>query len=572
MKTKYKTRKLTIQDYKRAKDLFIQAIVDPEFLKKMSLLMNRELIASKDTEDYNLSVISKFFDKGSILLREIGQNGVEPGDVFRLIENMEAMEQKKESKVHLFDDDDLTWKYRRFPFSIGLSQELRTHFILKTDKNDNFESLIDEVDGLISGFLSIQEWIKLKSLIKKAETRLSSKKYKVLNPEKIIGNPIELSRQEAEQNGLDYNEKHVIDERTDGHDLLALKDLVSILKGEYVHPFSMGPGFFAKYMPEFKEEGIEGIIFKVSQNRLVEIKLFYKEEDFFVDFSPIVAANCIVETYSFNMKPNPKKNGALDKAYFAKDIFEHNTKYFVVVDGTVAIPENKNVINYEELCRNTSSVDAGEVFLFSKPHADRNGTHLATRLYFTPYDYSKLNLAFQHGSLIYGSNDQTFHSCIRDYNEYFDEEAIEMFKTWIGSREDKMYEPAYVLATYMFVKNATGTEDLVFDENHEFLFKAFCSLYEETDFSVFYLLHNFVLPHDKIKASLINHFLSSYSPLTKRFILGKYFADTHGLWDSKNETTYDLFSKEFKEKMRHNRIWNYLSEESKNGKKEEDDK
>jgi len=559
--TKYIIKKITQEQKLKALENLVLAVVDPNYLKKLSEIVDRELIASKDTEDYNSSIVSGFFDKASISMREAGQISVEPGDVFKINEVAKAFAQNRKPNLENFNDISVVANYHSFPFSIGLSQEMRTHFLLKTSKSDNFDSLIDEVDGLISKYLSINDWIKLKTAIKKAETRLFANKIKVLKAEKILGVEQELSRAEAEDNGIAYNPSLKIDVRSDNHDLLALKELISMLKGENVHHLTIGPGFFAKYIPEIKELGYDGIVFKTEQNKLKEIKLSKNDENMIVDFSPIVAANIVINEYSYSINSKNKK------VFHKKDIYTNNSRYYVVVDGCISAPEDKRIVGYEALSKNTIAVKCGEVFLFENLE---DKYEICTRLYFVPYDYSDLNLIHHHGSVVFGSNDQSMHSCVANPEEDFDEDTHQYFLAWLGKNFKHMYDSCFVAATYHFLKKGEEPSNLVNDVNTELREKTFGSLFEETDFTIMYLIHEYIADDDLDKAALINMFLKNYAPLTKRFILGKYLIDSNGLMPQRVECTYQVFAKEMESKLLYRRVTAAIKEDNLKKKKDED--
>lgn len=540
MRKAYKIKAVSKKSkFKLFKNL-MQAAVNPEYLKKVSEILKRELIAEKDTEDYNDKVVSAYLDRPSIILREVGQKKLKSGDAYKINEKILSKIQDREDINFFYENKRAVGTYEFFPFTWELGQELRTHFILKTEKTDNFESLLDEVDGLIFNFLTIDDWTLIKNAIKKSEERLKKGKIHFLEPEVRVGNVTNLTNQEISTYSLDgLSKAAIVDVRDDNHDLLSLKEFISMLKGEKVHPLSIGPGFLAKYMPELLSLGVSAIVFKVSKNKLVEMKVNkFENASELMKFAPIDAAQALIEQYCAVQK----------KSFFFKDkiteyekgsLFNNESKYYVVVDGCVSGPEKGSPMGYETLSINKVKVDAGEVFLFEEAEEQVQ----TTRLYFMPYNYQDLHMLHQHGSVIFGNNDQSFNSCVRDEKYFFDQESIvELAKRY--SDEDKtMYDPAFLAAKLHFLPKGSTPDDLFAEENKGLLLKAMGSIFEETSFTIDYLVNEF--PSMRNSGNLlIIEFLKHYAPLSKRFILGKYFEDDNGLMLERMLSTYAILSRD----------------------------
>lgn len=538
MKNKYKVVSLSKERKIKLLENLMEAAVNPEYLKKVSEILKRELSAEKDTEDYNNKVISSHFDKPSIVLREVGQKGIKSGDVFKIDEQISAVNQDREDLNFFYDSRRAVGTYQFFPFTWKLGQELRSHFILKTEKTDNFDSMLDEIDGLIFNFLSIDDWTLLKNAIKQSEQRIRKNNIRFLQPEVTMGELEKLTNKEIESYSIEGLDKTaVIDIRKDDHDLLSLKELISMLKGEEIHPLTIGPGFFAKYMPELLSLGVNAVVFKVTNNKLIDIKINKTEnQSKFLEFSPIDSSYALVEQFcSYNKKSFFSKEV---KDYKLGSLFEKETKYYVVVDGCVAAPEMGTPLSYESLSVNKEKVPAGEVFLFEEAEGEIQNT----RLYFVPYNYSKLHLVHQHGSVIFGNNDQSFNSCLKNETDFFDDLTKESFLDKVEESDKILYDPAFLAAAMHMLPAGSDPEILLKPENQSLLFKAMGSLFEETNFTIEYLMSEFL----SIKESgfeLIKAFVKNYSPLSKRFVLGKYFEDDNGLMLDKMDTTYSLLSK-----------------------------
>lgn len=532
---KYKIKPLTKKQRKSLQMLY--AAVDPDVLKKISELLKRELIAEKDTEDYNTSLISSYFDKPSLLLRESGQSKIKAGDVFKLHEVIQSKEQEREELNGFYDNQVAVSNYEYFPFSWKLGQEIRSRFILKTEKDDTFDKLMDEIDGYISKFLSIDDWILLKNSIKKSELRFENNVVNFLQPEKFLGVPVKLSNLDSKKQEINNPEfNFIIDQRKDSHDLLSLKEFLSIIKGDDVHPLTIGPGFFAKYMPEISANGIDSIVFKVYQNKLTEIKIVKKDdENPRLNFSPIKAAQSVIDLYCIEEK---KGFFSTTKKYADDSILDEDLSFYVVTDGCVSGPKEGFPLGYKSMSKNELKIPAGEVFLI-----DTVGNEIQnTRIYFVPYSYQDLHLCHQHGSVIFGNNDQSFNSCVLDEKQFFDENSILNLINKIKSNKKMLYEPAFMSVLVHYLPKGSTPDLILLEENQELLYKAMSSVFEETSFTINYLVEEYFSGNENFEKLLLK-FLRNYAPINKRFLLGKYFEDENGLLLEKNDTTYILFGK-----------------------------
>lgn len=546
MRKPYNLKKMTNQDLEKLlKALVFYAQVNPENLKTLSLVLKRELAAEKDTEDYNTKLISSILDKTTLFLRNAGQKDILQGDSIKIDEEIES--KLKEAQG---GDDDLP-KEDYIPFSWKVAQELRAKFILKTEASDTFESLMDEADGLISSFLSVSEWVKIKAAMKRAESRFVQSNLMFLEPEETIGEISKLSNTEIQKYNIRTIDRNVmVDNRNDSHDLLALKEFVSMLKGEEIYPFSIGPGFLAKYMPELKDVDIDAVIFQVRDNKLTEIALQKSKQ--LLEYGPLTAAQELLRAYSRKEVETVLKT----KRYNVSpvNIFFKNTKYFVVVDGTVSAPIDGLPLNYESLSKNGLRIPAGEVFLFeAKSDKDIN----ATRLYFTPYEYNKLHPIHQHGSVIFGNNDQSFHSCMRDEENFFDYSSK---NDLLRELKDSSYifAPSFVAAALHDLPKGNTAMQVLRPENKEILVKAMGSLYEETSFTLFHLILSWLPDIQETEAGLIFKYLKNCSSLSKKLIVKDYLNQKTDLPMINDNATYNLLAKQADVSNTTKRVLNFL--------------
>lgn len=550
--------------------LLTQAAVNPEYLKQISELLKRQLVAEKDTANYNTQVISNFIDKMTISLRDAGQKGINPADGFKIEEQINATLDKRDENVDLFDKNKEDSKnYDKFAFSDVLERELRTHFILKTEALDNFEKLIDELDGLMTNFMPIQDWTLLKIAIEKGNRRLSQNKLKFIEPEVFLGKESKFSESELQKMELTSPTGFLkYDLRSDGPDLLALKELVSMLKGEDLHPLTIGPGFFAKYMPEILEKQVTGLIFEVQENKLKAIKLFKEckflenvEGDTFnnhkrIFYGPIEAATLVSRTYgveSYQKQLTPQTKANLFRRNNV-DLFEGNKKYYVVVDGCVGGPKNGSPLHYSEMSKNELAIDSGEVFLFEKKEKDI----FSTRIYFVPYKYDEFHPIHHHGSVIFGNNDQSYHSCITDrQNEKGDDVSGHFYYPFrenfgyydFAQNNLIMFQPSFVAAALHYLPKGSKVFDVIYNNDNVNLFnRAARNVFEETNFIVPKIIEGGALTNfckgSGVCDTLVSEILKNHAPLHKRWLLYQYLKDGAGLTLEKQEARYDKLAKD----------------------------
>lgn len=549
--------------------LLTKAAVNPEYLKQISELLKRQLVAEKDTANYNTQVISKFIDKMTLSLRDAGQKNLKPTDGFKIEESIEAALDNREADFSLFDPKNEDNKnYEKFSFNELVQKELRAFFILRTEALDTFEGLIDEIDGLMPKYMSIQDWTTLKMAIHKGNDRLFNNKLMFLEPESYQGKESKFSASELEKFEIVSPAGFLkYDLRSDGPDLLALKELVSLLKGEEAHPLTIGPGFFAKYMPEILEKQIAGLVFKMQDNKLQEIKVFkdskfleYDETSMVNDkriyYAPVEAATMLSCSYTIEDYTviRFKKEVPL-KRHVPMDLFKDNTKYYVVADGCVGGPKNGSPLGYKSISKNELAIDAGEVFLFEK----QNEEVYSTRIYFVPYKYDEFHPMNQHGSVIFGNNDQSYHSCITDRRDKDGNEVCTSFYGFyrdgfgrgeLAKNELIIFQPSFIAAVHHNLPKETKEMSVVFDiikkENEPLFQRASRNVFEETSLIIPEMMSN-VFRFCKGAGHCEEHIsslLKHHAPLHKRWLLAQYIKDGAGLTPNKQPTIFEKAAKD----------------------------
>lgn len=412
---------------------------------------------------YNLDIMSSLTDR--IALSLINSNIKEfcPGEGLDSIVK-ENIKSGDFLAARVFSKAKKSGKYQDYPFDLDIAHEIRARFLMKLDESDSLNELWEECLSLLPNYLKGKSKYKLlskdcdsvlekiKRAFSKADLRLRKSSYSMINPaSEKYESPKVLSEKEAIHIGLEPGqfEDIVLDTRNDGHDVLALKELVLIMRGEPVDRLTFGPGFFGKFMKELCEEGIHSLIFKVEKNRLSEIvpvyfinsisknkvlqrdieKFEYHPLDLTSDgklikkfYSPVGSSLALSQTYQYDAVEKECKLGSKKfksiKAIKKKEVsqlFCSETRYYVVVNGTISGPSDKMPINYECFSNNNLRIPAGEVFLFE----EISRKVVQTRIYFTPFEYEHINPIFHHGSICFGSNDQSFHSTTqaREYTE-----------------------------------------------------------------------------------------------------------------------------------------------------------
>ena len=530
---------------------------DPETVKRLATILDRELADKKDTEDYNIDLVSELIDRHVKILMDAGQMDIKAGDVLK-IDSQEAGFLDKNVFADELQDAISEERYELYPFNHALEKEMRAYFLLRTEKKDTFKELMFQVESMSENYMTSAEMAILKRVIKKAEGRIFKEEIEFLNPPEGQEQGELKQLEEFEKKALGMTGKIVVDRRKDNHDLLALKELVLIMKGDDVHPLSIGPGFFGKYMPELLEEGYLGVVCIVQNNKLDRISLVkfpFEDRDLVAvkpvmnmlrEYSPVTMASLIY----FNFKSSLiEKKDAKGKTFLAHeikgDIFPKGKRMYITVDGMVSGPSNKAPLNYEMASKNDTRIPAAETFMLEK---DQNEV-VATRLYFTAYKPSQLHPMLQHGSVVYGLNDMSFHSCLRTPTPEGSPMTLEAYKRYMKKRHDKGqdYEASDVAALlHYFPTAADGTKnaptDMFKKENEKAFSDVADGVLDHNKFVGDNVLSwagmgNMALMSIEALAE-ISLILDNCYPLTHRWLVSRYVRDQKGITKDPSLTFY----------------------------------
>lgn len=567
-------KKRTIKKFKKMSELKLKhrvfklnAAPDPEYIKTVEKLLERKIVPEKDTANYNSNVVSYFIDKTVLALRDCGQRGVKPGDAFKIDAHMMAGEGKNANLAPFDLKNPLNKDYDYWAFNHLVDRELRTNFILRTEALDSFESLIDELDGLMPQYMSMEEWNRLKMVISKGNERLSKNKLIFIEPEVYLGKEMRMSTREMEKFQIAATDLLKYDLRTDGPDLIALKELVNMAKGEPVHDLSVGPGFFAKYVNELMEIDCYGVVFHVEKNKLKKIKLYtpfsfekigFKRDflKYYTRYAPTESAFAVCQVMEDTYKN-------------IDDIFGKNNKYFVVVPGTVSGPMHSFPFNYERMSFNDVQTLAGEVVLFN----NLEGKTASTRIYFVPESYESFHPYHQHGSVIFGNNDQSYHSCTIKDNTNFGGLFQRQFEYDYDTKYfgEKLFDSSFY--AYWVLKmhpEKLPLRDLMAPAHFKPFLKACLNHYEEMNLTFKVLFNKYIADHDyrKIKNvewenSVEEICFKNFAPLHKRWHLRQYLTDGVGLTLKRNQGMIDRVAEEAKASDAFNYVANHFANKNK---------
>lgn len=502
---------------------YFLAGADPANLAALSKILEKEILSEKDTEDYNRLLVSEVINKTLSIFMDSGVKTISSGDVLKLSDTLAK-------DLGIVKGTDLkkavsSKNYQDYPFSAVVSEELRNRFLLRTNKKDSRDSLIKEVLTGLGKHLSAEEVRIVESCFNKSEKRISKGKIKLINPLESLTPPVSMSEEDKYKYNLEGN--FSIEERSDSQDLLSLKEMASILNNEDVHPLSIGLGAFGKILPELLKENIDGIILEVDSNQKVASVKLGKHLDKRFLFSPVEAAALL------------KVN---DKLY--EDKLKRNHKFYVLVEGAVAIPSKQTPYQYESFSVNDKSVKAAEVFLFELQDHEK----LCTRIYFTPYEYSELHVFHQHGSVIFGSNDQSYQSCLKS-SKISDDSTIDLYKDWWRENSGAFEEAVTAVRVNSELIKAFP-EDIFKDKYLEHLKKALQSISEINRFTLYYEYGMMIfMSSDEYSGTNLKEIMdltSNYAPLSRRWFLSKYLENSSGITKEIQMTYYRDLSEKLK--------------------------
>tara|TARA_Y100000034_G_scaffold135557_1_gene207993 strand:- start:7726 stop:9735 length:2010 start_codon:yes stop_codon:yes gene_type:complete len=563
-----------------------EADVDPEHLKMLSQIVDRELEAKKDTEDYNMDLVSNIVDSSIDALMQAGLDTIKNGDVINLDKKLKNNFLNEDSIKDL-EEASKNGSYRQFPFNRFLEKEIRAKYLLKTEKDDTFEKLMEELDEHMPKFFMINElegsWDDLKKIIYRAENRIKNNFYYFIGPRKLLGE--DASEEELNKYDIPQDLREYVEKRNDDHDLLAMKDMVNIAKGGEVNSLSIGFGFFNKYMMEMEQVGFTGLVFKVVKNRLHSVMLSRVIDDWNIYnmgekhlhhehmdeenrypymFLPYTPAKAIINAMNFHRVENIKgiisfRDHMVDKEvdfhYLEKDnkkltiknvlnpFYDKGAKFFIVMDGGVGAPIQNKIYEYEDFAFNDGVVRAGETYLFEWENEDL----LMTRLYFSPYDYKELHVLHQHGSVVFGANDQSLQSCVYEdlFNNYFaDNGRLHLIGTWKdrnGHLDQALNDSITMARLHKFPKFQKSM--ILFEEFKKELRKVVSGQYGTNKAEVITWCFDY-LTNVKKDGFLIEcgrsglYWSQYYAPLSRRWLLKKYLDGSSGITKKMQEDTH----------------------------------
>lgn len=563
---------------------------DPEFIKNLAITLENPAAqmmenTKEDNEDYNKYLVSRLVDKAVSVFMEAAQKSAKQGDILRIVKDQDFLANpNKVHKLELTRDEALleTENYLKFSYDISVWNDIRGQFLLQTEKSDSYKTLIEEVSTQITKFLKEDEWALISSAMKMAEKRIFNEDIQFPDPLEGFdeGGLKELSPENykkyniaafdlfsRDENGelfkKQFSEVH-IDHRKDNHDLLSLKELSLVLSDKKkMGYFSIAPAFFAKYMPELKEVGVDALIFKVQDEKLVEIKIWKSQGremligEKIPKYSPVTAATALLDSYSAQYEMTyfneDKSDHMVDFSEMKQDyLADEAVRYYVLVDGCVSGPEwgEKNApFSYEQASLNKVQIPAGEVFLFE----NRNNEPMVTRLCFTPYKPTQLHPLHQLGSAVFGSNDQTYHSTSnRPLNVANEMEAYNFYKRIQNTLNknpstSEVYSPCMAAFQVFFCqdeKSGVSILKSLIPENRKHLLGVLYSLYEETTWTKESEISNlikssFVYGADLFTAE-ISKLLKNLAPFTKRFLYKEYIKNNRATKEIQNTFFNDL--------------------------------
>jgi hypothetical protein len=443
--------------------LVAEAHVNPEAIKFLSNCLTREVKQEKeDTREYNNNFISKldvatlnfmdagvkndFFPGEGVLLTAWLQNHVDKNP--ELADYLVEVVKEKFKQLDHMKDPILR-------FCAPVSYDIGSKYLLRTEQMDTFLSVFSEIESNRSKFVSDEDWSVIMTAIKKADKRITNEDIIFLSPieEGITGKHRELTKQEKEKFGLGGEEAHQdADFRKDEHDLVSLKELAYVMKGNTVDYLSPFAGSFLKYMPELNAAGIRAIIFEVVDGLLSSIKISKFDGKQNIPYGPTEAAIALANCY-----PELK----------TVENFKSNVCYYVSVSGYVCAPEDVKSFGYSEMVPKLNKVvAAGETFLFQvigdlkfldSKYKEYILHPSMIRLYFCPYKPSELHPIYQKMTVLYGQSDNMFHSCGYDPNHlFYSAEYAERFRKQCGGNIFSDQPSARYIYKDLSEKNKSG--------------------------------------------------------------------------------------------------------------------
>ena len=232
------------------------------------------------------------------------------------------------------------------------------------------------------------------------------------------------------------------------------------------------------------------------------------------------------------------------------------------------------------LIKNTERIKAGEVFYYHR----LDGKNNAVRLGFTPHWYDQIHPMLRTGGLVLGDSDMTHHSTTR-CKENFAEDVVNDYKTWWASlvkasdtSQGDAYSPAMV-SGYLHnlmkqpTTNSCFTLELLKKENYRYLEGVLHSIWEETEFTLFWNQKTVWLVDIGYSIDIKNETEAKYgkkfAPLNRVWNIKKYMEDGLGVMPERQESMIRYLCKKFEDN--HNektiKLWLQLHHQGFLGKK-----
>ncbi len=460
-----------------------------------------------------------------------------------------------------------TGDYQAFPFSDYLQGELRAKVLNTITANDTEDKLLKVFYELLPTYANSEDVNIITALIEKARQELPKRSYHFTG-------------------SINGKDKAFDETRNDSLDLLALKELNSAMDDKTLAPLNMATGFFTK-LTEFSDsvknqmqpgQDFAGIILKVEDGYIKEIRVAQAPrvgkvgvhgkdiKNGLSRYSPLLASVAMYLTYFLKVvvsKPNDGKIYINDDtvdivhAYFQKGkakFYFPNTRYYVIVDGCVAGPNDFRYYGHQYLTANNTRIFAGEVFMFHTLDGKPRGTKIA----FTPRDYNQVHPLLRAGGMIYGDQDMSYHS-VPWFDQDNAEDVVNDYKDWWkakvdgGNRHGDAFSPALVMARNLyFAKDENGEptnqSDVFKTGNYPALGLVISSIAGETEFTRDWWLDNICFIHMfyslDVKNEIENNFYSHITTLNRHWNLKTYLQDGLGVTTEKQETlTHNLCEK-----------------------------
>lgn len=484
-----------------------------------------------------------------------------------------------------YDQAIETGDYQAFPFTDFLQGELRAKVLNTITAEDTEEKLLKEFFELLPKFANSNDIAIIQSLIETAQIELPKRSF--IFPASIDGKDT------------------VADEtRTDSLDLLALKELVSAMKGQTLSPLNLASGFFTK-LTEFSDkvkplmetcQDFAGIILKVEDDLLKEIRVAQAPrvgkvgvhgegvKNGLSRYSPLLASVGMYLTYFLKIQVTKLTGEAAEKnvneesvdivdAYFelgkAKFYFP-NVRYYMVVDGCVAGPNDFRYYGHQYLTANNTRIFAGEVFMFHTVEGKPRGTKIA----FSPRDYNQVHPLLRTGGLIYGDQDMSYQS-VPWFPGDIAETVVNDYKDWWAKKVDKgnnhgdAFSPALIMAqTLYFLKDENGKPtsqtDIFKPANYPALGLVLASISEETEFTKKWWLDNTFFIHTfysmDVRREFNENFYSLITNLNRHWNLKIYLKDGLGVSLDKQSTLVQNLCKKMGEAQNVEQLKYYITD------------